>query len=295
MRYQLPCTILLSLAGLLWAVQPSGLVLAETQPPPQPVSGPRQEPAPVPNTAVINGDQLYNDLVYPDLPLAAQQADIADGGRHQHQPGQGVSDVATRLGSGLTLQATSQVCNDFNQRSRWASQGAHPSDLWSDHYAGWGAFAQDDGHFYRANNVIFSFEQTVGPGRKAGAEQYAAKIASGQPYAAGFGSPLLAVTPGATVVVTVKYLIFDHDTAGQDFDWVSLGLKPDATRPPATYVNGYRRGQWAELTHRVKAGNTGKIMVLVQAQSPAALNSNIYFDDVTIAINGQYLTSCLEG
>lgn len=295
MRYQLTkiVTSLLFLAGLLGMLTPLRGVLAETKPPPQPVDGPRQEPAAIPNTGVINGEQLYNDLIYPDLPLPAQQADIADAGRHQSQPGQGVSDGVNRWGAGVTLTHTALACNDFNQRALWASQRPFPSDMWSDHYAGWGAFAQDDGHFYRATNVTFAFEQTVGPGRKAGADQYSAKIASGQPYAAGFGSPLLAVPPGASVVVTVKYLIFDHDTGGQDFDWVSLGLKPDATRADATYVNGYRRGQWAELTHQVRAGLTGQIMVLLQAQSPAALNSNIYFDDVTIAVNGRYLTRCL--
>lgn len=267
---------------------------AQTNPPPLPVVGPRASPPAVPAQRVIQGEHLYNDLVFPNLPLAAQQADLADAGKHQDQPGRGVKQTANGLGAGLTAQSAFHVCNDFNQRERWASHGHAPTDIWSDHYAGWGAFAQNDGNFYAAANVLFSLEQSVGPGRKFGQHQYAAKIAGGQPYAAGFGSPLIAVPPGAAIVVRVRYLIFDHDTAGQDFDWVSLGIKPDATGPQASYANGYVRGQWAELSHQITAGKSGKIMVLLQAQSPAALNSNIYFDDVAIAINGRYLSNCLD-
>jgi hypothetical protein len=76
-----------------------------------------------------------------------------------------------------------------------------------------------------------------------------------------------------------------------------MGIKPGAHGDQASYVNGYVRGEWAELTHTVDLGNAGDIMVLLQGHSPAVLNSNIYFDDVKIAFidaqgNGKYLRDC---
>lgn len=265
---------------------------AQTKRPLLPLQGPNL-PRPIPNPQVVDGDHLYNDLLYPDLPAAAQAADLADAGALQQAPGQGVATTIDQVGAGNTLYQAANVCNDFNDPTHWASYAHSGGDIWRDYYAGWGPFALDDGDFYKAANVTFSRERSVGPGQNASADQFAAKIASSQPYAAGFGSPVFAVPPGAVVVVSVKYLLFDHDTAGQDFDWASLGVKADAASDAALYVNGYARGQWRVLTAQITAGRSGRIMVLLQAQSPAALNSNIYFDDVQIAVNGQYVVSCI--
>jgi len=291
-RYYLLGRVLLgSVVTILCLLCPWQVVQAQSTRPLLPILG-AALPHPVPHPQVVDGDHLYNDLLYPALPEAAQAADLADAGATQQAPGQGVATTVDAVGAGNTLYNAAHVCNDFNQADRWASSHGRPETVWRDYYAGWAPFAKDDGDFYHAANVTFAQEKSVGPGQHAGANQFAAKIASNQPYAAGFGSPRLPVPPGADVVVAVKYLLFDHDTGGLDFDWVSLGLKADATGPTARYINGYARGRWATLTQRIVAGRTGQIMVLLQAQSPAAVNSNIYFDDVQIAVNGQYLTAC---
>ena len=105
-------------------------------------------------------------------------------------------------------------------------------------------------------------------------------------------------------MVSVKYLIWDHDQGaklefgdGIDYDWASLGIKPGADGEVALYNNGYVRGEWSELVHTVDLGDAKDIMVLIQAQSPAFLNSNIYFDDIKIAFvamdgSTQYLQEC---
>ena len=82
-----------------------------------------------------------------------------------------------------------------------------------------------------------------------------------------------------------------------DYDWASLGVKAGAASDTATYVNGYIRGEWAEMTNTIDLGDAQDIMVLIQGQSPGALNSNIYFDDIAIAFidaagNGKYLKDC---
>lgn len=290
-HYQTAVLILVIVIGALFHDHRG--VVAQDNSQPKPVLGPRLDPSAIPHSEVIDGDHLFNDLVYPRLPLSSREADIDDDGRKQAEPGQGVQQQETSLGQGATLYRGSNVCNDFNDLNLWASHGDQPTDIWSDHYAGWGAFALNDEDFYRSANVVFSIEQSIGPGNKAGVGQYSAKISSFQPYAAGFASPSFAASPGSEVVVTAKYLIFDHDTSGQDFDWVSLGLKADAEGPDAKYVNGYTRGRWAQLTNRVTAGSSGKVMALIQAQSPAALNSNIYFDDIAITIDGRYLDLCI--
>ncbi len=273
-------------------LQTPTFALAQDNPPPIPIFGPRLAPPPVANSNVINGDQIYNDIIMPRLPKPSLEADIDDDGRGQPAPGQGVRQAGNGAGDGLTLYREANVCNDFNDRGLWSSQQSQPTDVWSDHYAGWGAFAADDGGFYHADNVVFSVEQVVGPGNKYGADQFSAKLSSSQPYAAGLGSPRIAVPPGANVDVRVKYMIFDHDTSGQDFDWVSLGVKPNAGGPGANYVNGYRRGEWAELSQSIVSGASGEIMVLLQGQSPAAVNSNVYFDDVMISVDGNNLADC---
>ena len=259
---------------------------------PQPALGPRLSPPAFAQGSAIDSNRIYNDLIRPALPLPAREADIDDDGRRQAAPGQGVQQTEHGSGQGLTLYAEADVCNNFDNSAQWGSHRSPSAGIWSDSYAGWGAFAVDDGGFYRAANVAFSLEQAVGPGDKYGADQSAVKFAGSQPYAAGLGSPRIAVAPGTPVTVSVKYMIFDHDTSGKDFDWASLGVKADAARPGANYVNGYVRGEWAELRNTIVSGDSGEIMILLQAQSPAAVNSNIYFDDVKIDVDGKYLANC---
>lgn len=286
-------TILLVLAALLFVQQPAFAQGAG----PQPIVGPRLNPLAVPHSQVQDNHRIYNEYIVPALPLAAQEADINDQGRQQEDPGRGIREKPDEsiVGNGIRLKGADHVCNDFNQNAKWASSHNAQFDIWSESYGGWHPFAFDDHVFYHANNVTFARERVVGPGNHYGPAQSSFKIASGQPYAAGIGSPLMAVAPDALVEVTVKYLIFDHDFQGQDYDWVSLGVKPDAAAPAIRYVNGYKRGAWAELRQQIKAGASGKIMIVIQAHSPAALNSNIYIDDVRVQVNGAYLVDCTDG
>jgi hypothetical protein len=221
--------------------------------------------------------------------MPALAADVVNAGQNQEEPGSGVSPANTALAYGMMLMPSTTACNNFNQAVLWQGPTSDGATAW---YGGWGPFAANTG-LYRSEHVRFSQEQNTGPGHHAGANQYSLKIGGTQPYAAGIGSPLVAVTPGTTVTVSVKYLIWDHDNGGMDYDWASLGVKPDALDSPAIYVNGYTRGRWSELTQSVQAGPSGEIMVLVQASSPAAINSNIYFDDIEIVIDGHHLTDCV--
>jgi hypothetical protein len=272
-----------------------------TDPAPIAIKGPRLKPPVIPHTLV--GD-IYNNVVASGLPAQSLEADAADGGARQSKPGKGVKETITGLGAGLTLYASPNVCNDFNSFPSWAASDGD-TDIWTDWFAGWAPFAIDNG-YYQAKNTQFSMERAVGPGSNYAKDQNSVKIASNQPYAGGFGSPIIPVPAGfegGKVLVSVKYLIWDHDTGGTfskdgwDYDWASMGIKPDAYGDHASYVNGYVRGEWAELTHTVDLGHATTVMVLLQGHSPAALNSNIYFDDVKIAFidaqgNGKYLRDC---
>lgn len=274
------------LLAALW-LTPAGVVRADGHLPPVPQIGPRLSPPAIPHTSVLNTNTIYNNLLNPP-PVESQEADAADGGRNQEKPGRGIRQTITPHSVGITLFSTGTTCNDFNQKSAW---NVPSSDIHTDWYAGWAPFAVNEG-LYQAKNTVFAMERVVGPGANYGPNQYSAKISSNQPYAGGYGSPMISVTPGAEVLVRVKYLIFDHDHRGLDYDWASMGIKPDATGAEAIYVNGYTRGEWAELSYTVTAGASGKIMVLLQGSSPMATNSNIYFDDVQIAVNGEYLGNC---
>jgi hypothetical protein len=287
---------------------PSGWTGPAT-PPPVAIKGPRLKPPAIPHSDVIQ--DVYNTIIVPNLPAQSLEADAADGGRRQEEPGRGVRQTATGIGFGILLYDSPNVCNNFNAFGSWAVPNGK-SDIWTDWYGGWGPFAIDNG-YYQAKNLTFSMERVVGPGNRYndnedddGKEESAVKIASNQPYAGGFGSPIIPVPAGfegGKVMVSVKYLIWDHDSGGTfdkdgwDYDWASMGVKPGAHGDSAVYVNGYVRGEWAELTNTIDLGHAKDIMVLIQGQSPGAFNSNIYFDDVKIAFidaqgNGKYLRDC---
>lgn len=290
----------LILVALLLA--PATSAFAQAVPPPIPIMGPRLAPPPDPVTNVINPDVVYNNLLVPaHLPPQSVEANAVDAGRTQEAPGRGIRQTATSIGYGLKLLPSTNVCNDFNGQTSWASMSypkdlkpAARTDINTDWYMGWAPFAVNDG-LYQAKNVTFSMEQNVGPGNLYGPNQQSLKIhADHQPYAAGVGSPLIPIPAGfegGRVTVSVKYLIWDHDQGGKiggpdgmDYDWASMGVKADAFGPTAVYVNGYVRGEWAEMTNTVDlVKGAQNVMVLLQAQSPGSFNSQIYFDDVKIA------------
>jgi len=291
----------LALAVALLA--PMAALAGPVSPPPIAFTGPRILPIPMPTSDL---------LVNAPLTANALEADAWDGGRRQESEGRGIRQTLTGLGAGLTLYDTPYVCANFNANIGWSATDGNPS-IYTDWYSGWGPFALEEGE-YHTGNVVFSRERVVGPGNRFnddndtdGREENSIKIAGHRPYAAGLGSPRIAVPAGfegGKALVSVKYLIWDHDQGakvgfgdGIDYDWASLGIKPGADGDVALYANGYVRGEWAELTNMVELGDAPDIMVLVQAQSPAFLNSNIYFDDIKIAFISptgtvRYLQDC---
>jgi hypothetical protein len=57
------------------------------------------------------------------------------------------------------------------------------------------------------------------------------------------------------------------------------------------------RGEWAQMVKTVDLGDAKDIMVLLQAQSPTFVHSNVYFDDVKVAFQNadgavKYLKDC---
>jgi hypothetical protein len=305
MSRQIITRFVLALAIAVLTVAPATVALAAGPVvPPLAIRGPRLNPPVIPHKAVAL-------LELAPLTVNALEADAADGGRRQEAPGRGIRQTQTGLGAGLTLYDSPHVCNNFNANVSWSATGGLV-DIWTDWYSGWAPFALEDG-VYKANAVAFTRERSVGPGDRyndgsatPGTEQHSIKMASHQPYAGGFGSPRIAVPAGfagGQVHVSVRYLIWDHDQGaygnvdGIDYDWASLGVKPGAAGDVALYTNGYVRGEWAELEQTVNLGDAKDIMVLIQGQSPAFLNSNIYFDDVKIAFidkagNTKYLQDC---
>ncbi|MBV7335650.1 trypsin-like peptidase domain-containing protein [Chloroflexi bacterium TSY] len=184
----------------------------------------------------------------------------------------------------IILSTSGTACLNFDDQSKWGSE-VHRYKLWDDQYQGWVPFAVDDGGLYGIENVGFMKESTI----KAG--EYSFRLTSTDPYVAGLSSPLIPVNEGDEVTATVHYYIWEHGQAPQD--WVALGVKPDAyaSCEDDCYVNGFTRGRWAKLSKTVIATGS-EIMILLQAQSPQNLNSNIYFDELEIRINGKFIDNC---
>ncbi|MBV7330341.1 hypothetical protein KFU94_19235 [Chloroflexi bacterium TSY] len=220
------------------------------------------------------------------MPSQAAEASLHGGS------GPAVSSGVTNLANGgaLTYPNVSkpQACVTFDDLDKWASNvyadGRIQGSVWKDRYAGWSSFAVDDGGFYRASNVTIGYDKTVG-------NSVSAKIASTQPYAAGFASPPIPTKRGDRIRVRARYLIVNPNPGRSAYDWASLGIKPAIEKDTSRYVNGYTHGKWAELENTVIAeGN--QIMIRLQGHSPAPQNSAIYFDDVEIFINEIALKTC---
>jgi hypothetical protein len=288
--------------------------------------GPRVEPAPIPIT-VPNGDMtrikerngfdsiaaipptiIYNMVVANNLPAASKEAAAVAKAQDLDDGEYGLNPDRIEGAYGTTLYAVKQACNTFNvwaDGKNWGEGGKWSGYTWTNQYAGWGMYAVDDG-YYKPEAVTFDMERVIGPGedynpgrdgtsKSPDDGQYSAKIASTQPFAAGIASPIFTAPAGATVTVEVNYLLFDHQGVLEKdwyYDWASLGVKPDAYGDAASYVNGYTRGQWAKMVNTITVGDSGKFMVLLGANNPAAINSNIYFDNVVISIDGKYMGSC---
>lgn len=260
---------------------------------PVPVIGPRLKPPAIPHTDVIKPSVIYN---LQPKPVQLAEAKTVYAAQPYYEVGAGVIKTVTPWSKGITLYPTPTACVNFNSKE-WSALYSAPvvTDMWTDWYGGWAPFAVNDG-YRQAKNTTFSMERTIGPGTlKDGG--YSAKIASTEPYAGGFGSPMITVPAGAKVTVTVKYLVWDYvqaaDPKDKIMDWASMGVKPDAASEPAVYVNGFVRGEWAVMTNSVVAGPSGQIMVMLQGESLGGVNSNIYFDDVQIEVDGAYLGSCV--
>jgi hypothetical protein len=242
----------------------------------KPVVAPRNNPSPIPHTTLV--DPGAADLRPQNVAAATAAAQQGTAGKP------GVLQTQSDVSYGLTLFSPADtVCNNFNPLNQWGTE------TWTNYFAGWGIFAADDG-FYQAKNVTFDREEVVGPGANFGRSQAAMKIASNQPYDAGVMSPAIDVKPGDRVRVRVFYLIYNHDTQGRNWDYASMGIIPKLGER-ASYVLGYQRGEWAVLEQEVQAQGD-QIVVMLQGHSPAAINSNIYFDNVSIWINDRALGNC---
>lgn len=262
------------IANLAWASGPAISI--------KPVVGPRLSPPPIPHTDVLKRESIENFVQGGSLRAESVTAQAA--AKSQGSIGKpGILKTTSAVATGTDLKDVPTVCNDFNKGDDWRGT------TWTHTFAGWGSFAADDGYF-QARNVTFDREQVVGPGAKFGKDQAALKIASSQPYDAGVMSPAIAVKPGDTVRVRVAYLVYNHDIENRNWDYASMGIIPKLGER-ATYVMGYTRGEWAILEQEVMA--TGdQVVVMLQGHSPDALNSNIYFDNVQIFINGVALANC---
>jgi len=278
-----------------------------------PVLAPRKSPQPIPHSSVLAPNQIWNLVVAWNLPAQSTEAAAVARANGLSNGDPFILKKITNIASGITLNYLNApapaVCNNFDTNGLWASRSdpVGHNDPFTDWYGGWGPFAVNDG-YRQAKNVVFSKENVVGPGSHYDDDgtssavgdtvdgRHSAKISSSQPYAAGFASPVFTAAPGAEVRVVVRYLIINHGNIAPDkrwdYDWASLGVKSDAEGDWAQYVNGYTRGQWHWMENIVTVGSSGEYMVMIQGESPAALNSNIYFDDVSIYVDGVAVTSC---
>jgi len=107
---------------------------------------------------------------------------------------------------------------------------------------------------------------------------WAQKVSGHAPFAAGLAQAL-TVKPGATYRVTVYYQLYPPGD-GQAF----LGVQ-DGTAP-AQWVGGGEGGVWRLLSQTVTA-TSDQLIIYLHGHNGTGLNTNVYFDDVTVTELGQ--------
>jgi hypothetical protein len=273
----------LTRTGKLWLAICVALVLSQTTCA-QAHSVGNAVPKPgLPQPSPIDPTLLYNSILSSgQTTVTAEPVAAADWS---------ISPAVTNLANGARLSYPNAPrpasCLTFDDLDYWASHvyadGRMQGSAWNDHYAGWNAFAVDDGGFYRAENATTSYDPNVG-------NRISAKVSSSQPFAAGFRSPWFTAQKDSTLTVRVRYLLEKPPDGAKSFDWAALGIKA-GPQSPARYVNGYVHGRWAELENLIDI-QAGQFMVLLQAHNPAVVASAAYFDDVEILIDGIPLLEC---
>jgi photosystem II stability/assembly factor-like uncharacterized protein len=107
---------------------------------------------------------------------------------------------------------------------------------------------------------------------------WAQKVSGHAPFAAGLAQAL-TVKPDATYRVTVYYQLYPPGD-GQAF----LGVQ-DGTAP-AQWVGGGEGGVWRLLSQTLTA-TSGQLILYLHGNNGTGLNTNVYFDDVTVTELGQ--------
>jgi photosystem II stability/assembly factor-like uncharacterized protein len=107
---------------------------------------------------------------------------------------------------------------------------------------------------------------------------WAQKISGHAPFKAGLAQTM-TVKPGASYRVTVYYQLYPPGD-GQAF----LGVQ-DGTAP-ARWVGGADGGVWRSLSQTLTA-TTDQLILYLHGNNGAGLNTNVYFDDVTVTELGQ--------
>ena len=107
---------------------------------------------------------------------------------------------------------------------------------------------------------------------------WAQKISGHAPFAAGVAQ-IVTVKPGASYRVTVHYQLYPPGD-GQAF----LGVQ-DGTAT-AQWVGGGEGGVWQLLSQTLTA-TSGQFILYLHGNNGTGLNTNVYFDDVTVTELGQ--------
>ncbi len=242
----------------------------------------RPIPAPSPGNAEL---QAWVNAIgsLPSPALMAHAEEVARGDDHStivgHGPAKGEPASRNAWATGGVLRDDSNPGPFFETFDEWYG------NTWSWIPHRWGAYA------YRgAGHVTFDREQ-VHKDESPYDGGYSLKIAGTVPFEAGV-SRTITVPPNAEVTVEVMYLLYDHGGKHGGnvltYDWVALGLKADDN--DAEWVNGPYHGQWLPLRHTITAGPEGRIMIFLQVHNPLPENTNAYFDNVRVWVNGQPYT-----
>ncbi|HEY64687.1 MAG TPA: hypothetical protein G4O02_08950 [Caldilineae bacterium] len=268
--------------------------------PPRDGSGgnPTTRPIPIPNPGNAELQAWVNSIAsFPSPAMVAHAEEVARGDDHStivgHGPAKDEPASRNAWATGGVLRNDSNPGPFFETFDEWYGN----TWTWVPHR--WGAYA------YRgAEHVTFDREQ-VHKDESPYDGSYSLKIASTVPFEAGVSRTFYVPYDTEKVKVEVMYLLYDHGGKHGGnvwtYDWVALGVKAGCC--DAEWVNGPYHGQWLPLSHEIvldKAAMQEKcgleegadipIMIFLQAHSLLPENTNAYFDNVRVWVDGEPYT-----
>lgn len=247
--------------------------------------GPRQgECEPVPNCDQLTAAQRSANVNRANSDAQREGKAITDNDRLQARPGGSIETVSSL---GQNLLPNPNACFTFDSAVDWKGS------RWTFRYAGWGLQVDVSPALnYQLKHLTYERQDGVGDG-------FSLKMGMDKPAHGLIVSPEFKAKAGDKITVVTSYYISVNagkNVSQANRQWVALNVKPArSTRADYTTLPtpGRHQNSWWKLSDDLTMQSDGIFQVVLQGQNDSVLDTQVYFDNVEIWINGEPMAKCL--